>query len=48
MEIKRKVLSDEEIQKCRASFQLVDRDQSGTIDVSELAQVLKEMGQRPS
>eukprot|EP00238_Polyblepharides_amylifera_P014856 CAMPEP_0196578212 /NCGR_PEP_ID=MMETSP1081-20130531/7157_1 /TAXON_ID=36882 /ORGANISM="Pyramimonas amylifera, Strain CCMP720" /LENGTH=155 /DNA_ID=CAMNT_0041897355 /DNA_START=415 /DNA_END=879 /DNA_ORIENTATION=+ len=41
-------LTDDEMKKMRESFALVDRDNSGTIDMGELKLVLNEMGQTPS
>jgi len=41
-------LSQEEIDACRETFLLFDKDRSGTIDQWELKDVLKAMGQAPS
>lgn len=42
------VLSQDEIDGCREAFLAFDKDQSGTIDVWELRQVLEAMGQKPT
>jgi Ca2+-binding EF-hand superfamily protein len=39
-------LTAEELAACRKAFAQFDRDQSGTIDVRELKQVLDSMGQQ--
>ena len=45
-----KKLSNEEIEACRVAFSLFDKDQSGTIDMSELKTTLtsEEHSTRPS
>lgn len=48
MPIGRKKLTEIETVHCRQSFQHVDRDNSGTIDLGELKQVLNDMGQTPT
>eukprot|EP00924_Labyrinthula_sp_SR-Ha-C_P012823 maker-scaffold_12-snap-gene-0.55-mRNA-1 protein AED:0.19 eAED:0.19 QI:0/0/0/1/1/1/2/0/151 len=40
-----KILSKEEIEKCRDTFIQFDEDESGTIDMWELEKVFKSMGQ---
>jgi Ca2+-binding EF-hand superfamily protein len=42
------VLSQEEIDGCREAFLAFDKDNSHTIDVWELRQVLEAMGQKPT
>lgn len=44
----RMVLTQEEIDACRAAFMAMDQDRSGTIDVWQLRQVLESLGQRPT
>ena len=41
-------LTQDEIDGCRDAFLAFDKDRSGTIDVSELRQVLEAMGQKPT
>ena len=43
-----KILTSEEIDQCRETFTEYDEDQSGSIDVWELKNVLEAMGQKPS
>ena len=42
------MLSQDEVQACRIAFEAFDVDNSGSIDASELRQVLKSMGQEPT
>eukprot|EP00976_Prorocentrum_cordatum_P060384 1175870-Prorocentrum_minimum.AAC.4 len=41
-------LSNEEIEACRTAFAMFDKDFSGSIDIQELRETLKAMGQNPS
>ena len=41
-------LTQEEVDSCREAFNRFDVDRSGTIDATELKQVLTEMGQEPT
>merc|ERR1712224_782735 len=43
-----KMLTQDEIDKCREAFSRFDKDGSGTIDASELKQTLIAIGQNPS